>query len=98
MVQVRPPGIYPATHEKRYTPIQLVRSGVVGFVGITQKGPTNEPVRLTDPEQFRDVFGRLPMETYLEAAVKGFFDNGGAECHVLRVCHPTLGFHVWQKT
>ncbi|MEC8023647.1 MAG: phage tail sheath subtilisin-like domain-containing protein [Myxococcota bacterium] len=86
-MQFRPPGIYPATRDRRYTPVQMVKSGVVGFVGITQKGPTNTPVRLTDTEQFRDIFGRLPFDTYLETAVKGFFDNGGSECYVLRVCH-----------
>ncbi len=87
MTAVRPPGVYAAAREIRYTPIHLVRSGVVGFVGVTQKGPTNTPVRITDPSQFRDVFGRLPVDTYLETAVKGYFDNGGQECHVLRVCH-----------
>ncbi len=86
-MQFRPPGIYPATRDRRYTPVQMVKSGVVGFVGITQKGPTNTPVRLTDTDQFRDIFGRLPFDTYLETAVKGFFDNGGSECYVLRVCH-----------
>ncbi len=87
MTAVRPPGVYAANREIRYTPIQLVRSGVVGFVGLTQKGPTNTPVRLTEPAHFREVFGRLPVETPLEASVKGFFDNGGSECFVLRVCH-----------
>ena len=86
-LQARPPGIYPAPKERRFAPIALVKSGVVGFVGVTQKGPTNDPVRLTDPQQFRDVFGRLPVETPLEASVKGFFDNGGSECYVLRVAH-----------
>jgi len=87
MIQVRPPGVYPQKQERRYTPLELVRTGVAGFVGLTQKGPTNTPVRLTDFNQFRDVFGRLPFETYLDTSVKGFFDNGGSECFVLRVCH-----------
>ena len=86
-LQFRPPGIYPASRDRRYTPVRMVKSGVVGFVGITQKGPTNTPIRLSDTNQFRDVFGRLPFDTYLETAVKGFFDNGGSECYVLRVCH-----------
>lgn len=87
MIQVRPPGVYPERRERRSTGIVLAKTGVVGFVGLTEKGPTNEPVRLTDAEQFRDVFGRLPFDTYLEHSVKGFFDNGGGECYVLRVCH-----------
>ena len=87
MAQLRPPGVYAAPSDRRYTPVTLVKSGIVGFVGLTQKGPTNEPVRLTAADQFREVFGRLPFETHLETSVKGFFDNGGDECYVLRVCH-----------
>ncbi|MFT5431192.1 MAG: phage tail sheath protein FI [Myxococcota bacterium] len=87
MIQVRPPGVYSQKQERRYTPLEMVRTGVAGFVGLTQKGPTNAPVRLTDYTQFRDIFGHLPEETYLDTAIKGFFDNGGTECYVLRVCH-----------
>jgi phage tail sheath protein FI len=87
MAFTRPPGVYALPKEQRYTPLSLVKSGVVGFVGLTQKGPTNTPVRLTEAAQFRHVFGRLPVETYLDTAVKGFFDNGGTECWVLRICH-----------
>ena len=87
MISVRPPGVYPAPSDRRYTPIQLVQSGVVGFVGLTQKGPTNTPIRLTDLDQFRETFGALPFDTYLDTAVKGYFENGGTECYVLRVAH-----------
>ncbi len=88
MISVRPPGIYPTTsNERRYTPIDMVNTGIAGFVGLTQKGPTNTPVRLRAPEHFRQIFGELPFDTYLESSVQGFFDNGGEECYVLRVCH-----------
>ena len=87
MLQVRPPGVYPEKRELRNTGIDLVGTGIAGFVGLTQKGPTNEPVRLAGMDQFHDVFGKLPLDSYLEPAVKGFFDNGGDECYVLRVCH-----------
>ena len=87
MAQMRPPGVYQAPTEQRYTPINLTPSGVVGFVGLTEKGPTNEAVKLTEAKQFREQFGRLPFETYLESSVLGFFENGGTECYVLRVCH-----------
>jgi len=83
----RPPGIYALPKEQRYTPLTLAQSGIVGFVGLTQKGPTNAAVRLTEADQFRDVFGQLSFDTYLDTAVKGFFDNGGTECWVLRICH-----------
>ena len=87
MISVRPPGIYSTKSERRYTPIEMVKSGVLGFVGITQRGPTNTPVRLSDMDQFREVFGELPFDAPLQHSVNGFFENGGDECHVLRVCH-----------
>ena len=61
-LDMRPPGVHAATKDRRYTPVVLAKSGVVGFVGITQKGPTNEPVRVTSLDQFRRVFGALKID------------------------------------
>ncbi len=88
MVTYRPPGVYPERAERRYAPLTLAKSGVVGFVGITEKGPTDVPVHVTSLRRFHEVFGHLQhLDTYLEEALKGFFDNGGRECYVLRVAH-----------
>jgi hypothetical protein len=40
-------------------------------------------------EEFHSNFGHLPVSTYLESSVRGFFENGGDECFVLRTCHLT---------
>lgn len=83
----RAPGVYKAPEEQRYIPISLGPSGVAGFVGMAERGPTNRPVRITDHAQFRRVYGELKIDTYLDEAVKGFFENGGRVCYVLRVAH-----------
>ncbi|MCB9728364.1 MAG: phage tail sheath family protein [Deltaproteobacteria bacterium] len=61
--------------------------GIPGFVGVAQRGPTNQPVRLHSILEFRDAFGHLEEAGYLEQAVDGFFENGGKTCYVLRVAH-----------
>jgi len=82
---IRPPGIYDEVAEKRHTPISLGRSGVVGLVGMAERGPVNLPVRITGMPHFLDVFGDLQHGGFLAPAVKAFFSNGGQECHVVRV-------------
>lgn len=83
----RAPGIYKAKEEARFVPMQLGPVGVPGFVGVAERGPVNEPVRLTTFESFQAVYGSLEADGYLSDAVKGFFDNGGDVCYVLRVAH-----------
>jgi len=84
---IKPPGIYNEALERRHTPITLGRSGVVGFVGLAQRGPTDLPTRITGMAQFTDVFGDLPEGGFLGPAVEAFFHNGGRECYVVRVAH-----------
>ena len=83
----RAPGVYRAPAEQRYSPISLGPSGVAGFVGLAERGPTNAPTRITDYAQFRRVYGELENDNYLDEAIKGFFENGGRVCYVLRVAH-----------
>lgn len=87
MTHVRPPGMYEERSEQRFTPLRLAASGIPGFIGLTQKGPTSVPVKLRSFKAFSEVFGKLGWDTYLEDAVRGFFENGGRECYVLRVAH-----------
>jgi phage tail sheath protein FI len=87
VTEIRPPGIYSESGERTHTPIALGRSGIVGFVGLAQRGPTNEPVRISEIPQFYEVFGDLPDGGFLAPAVNAFFKNGGRECFVVRIAH-----------
>jgi hypothetical protein len=83
----RPPGLYEEQSEQTYTPLALREQGIVGFMGLSQRGPLNIPVRLEDFSKFKEIFGILDEPTYLEDSVKSFFENGGEQCYVLRVAH-----------
>ncbi|MBM4386888.1 MAG: hypothetical protein FJ088_04060, partial [Deltaproteobacteria bacterium] len=87
LVEIKPPGIYSETGDRKYTPINLGKTGVCGFIGLTEKGPSNRPVPIASFQQFREIFGYLPYESYLDRSVEGFFKNGGRECYILRVAH-----------
>jgi phage tail sheath protein FI len=83
----RAPGIYSVESESRYVPMGLGPSGVAGFVGMAERGPTDLPTRVTSYEEFLTLFGEPPLEGYLGPAIQGFFLNGGRACYVLRIAH-----------
>jgi len=88
MSNVRPPGVYLDNDlQHRHAALALYPTGIPGFLGLTQRGPLNVPVRITNLEAFQRVFGHLGHGTFLEPSLKGFFENGGRECFVLRVAH-----------
>lgn len=87
MVMNRPPGVFIERDAPRADPLGLLQSGVPCFLGLTERGPTSEPVRVTSIAEFRSRFGSLDIGGYLETAVDGFFLNGGRECYVVRICH-----------
>lgn len=87
MVLMRPPGIFSEDTPARAAPLTLLPSGVPVFLGLTERGPTNKPVRVTSLKGFHDTFGHLDVESYLATAVDGFFLNGGYECYIVRIAH-----------
>ena len=90
MVQTRSPGVFMERGAAQPQHLALLPSGVPVFLGVAERGPTNEPIRITSLEEFNLIFGRLPSEipgTYLVSAIDGFFLNGGRECYVTRIAH-----------
>ncbi|MDJ0835191.1 MAG: phage tail sheath subtilisin-like domain-containing protein [Acidobacteriota bacterium] len=82
------PGIAIA-EQVRLPPEAVVPSlGILGLVGMAERGPVNRPVRLTSSGAFLAVFGDLVGHSYLAPAVHAFFLNGGQACRVVRVVHP----------
>lgn len=77
-------------------PVAGVETGTVGFLGETERGPT-EPRLVRNFGEFERRFGGFdgyapggPLEgTYLAYAVEGFFHNGGSRCYVGRVTAET---------
>jgi phage tail sheath protein FI len=76
-------------------PIPGVSTSIGAFVGPAKAGPTNVPVRVTNWTQFITTYGvpdiKGNFDPYIYAppvmlahAVRGFFDNGGAMCWIVR--------------
>ncbi len=65
--------------------ITAVRTDIAGFAGIAQRGPLDTPVPMQSFRQFVSYFGDFHGSGYLAYAVRGFFENGGRRCWVVRV-------------
>jgi len=85
------PGVYVEELDIGAKSIEGVSTSTAGFIGETERGACT-PQLVTAVEQFARLFGRGGFDvrgnisqSYLPAAVKGFFDNGGSRCFVCRV-------------
>jgi len=65
--------------------ITAVRTDIAGFVGLASRGPVDTPVPIQSWRQFQSYFGGFSGSAYLAYAVRGFFENGGQRCWVVRV-------------
>lgn len=61
------------------------RTDVAGFVGLAERGPLHQPERLTNWRQFQQIFGGFLSYSHLAYAVRGFFENSGRACWVVRI-------------
>ena len=83
----RAPGIYQSFDAAPTPALSIANTRITGFVGLTQKGPMNEPVRLSNWDEFVEIYGVPFVESYTAHSVYGFFKNGGTDCWVVRVAH-----------
>ncbi|HTL35983.1 MAG TPA: phage tail sheath C-terminal domain-containing protein [Kofleriaceae bacterium] len=82
----RAPGIYQTFDKIGPPPLAISNARITGFVGMTQKGPMNEAVRITNWDEFFEIYG-VSTASYTTDAIFGFFKNGGSDCWVVRVAH-----------
>src|SRR5687768_272328 len=84
MSQVTYPGVYiqefvPAA------PIVGVGTSTAAFVGPTLLGDVLVPTKVMSWDSFRAGFGEDPLDgTLLWYAVRGYFQNGGQVCYIVR--------------
>jgi phage tail sheath protein FI len=88
------PGVYVEEISTGPRPIEGVSTSTSGFVGETERGPT-QPTLVTSWADYQRTFGqyidRPPFNRpsgYLPYAVRGFFDNGGQRVFIARVVGP----------
>jgi phage tail sheath protein FI len=79
------PGVYFEFLDKAPRGIRGLRTDITGFVGLAERGPRHTPVRIESWRQFQAVFGDLVPYSFLAYAVKGFFENAGRTCYIVRV-------------
>jgi len=74
--------------------IARASTAVTAFIGRALKGPVNEPTVLRSFDEYQRLFGGLWQPSTLSYAVEQYFEHGGRECIVVRVCNggraPTL--------
>ena len=85
-VQVSYPGVY-IDEFAPGAPIQGVGTSTAAFIGpAAPSAPILTPTLITSFSAFKKTFGDQPLAGfYLWYAVRGFFDNGGQQCYVVRV-------------
>jgi uncharacterized protein len=94
MVDYQAPGVY--RQDVFPPPPPSLLTGVPVFLGYADQEPvgepvdlperpTNVPLRLTLWPQFEALIGRPTADGYLADAVRGFFQNSGVLCYVVRL-------------
>ncbi|HEY0431213.1 MAG TPA: phage tail sheath C-terminal domain-containing protein, partial [Pyrinomonadaceae bacterium] len=79
------PGVYYERVDASAPAITALRTDIAGFVGIATRGPMHQALPVQSWRQFSAYFGDFTGAAYLAYAVRGFFENGGRRCWVVRV-------------
>jgi phage tail sheath protein FI len=77
------PGVYP--QDVFPPPAPDLLTGVPAFLGYADDGPFGQPQPLTLWPQFQAQFGAPREGGFMAYAVRGFFENGGLLCYVVRL-------------
>ncbi|MCG8346181.1 MAG: phage tail sheath subtilisin-like domain-containing protein [Chloroflexales bacterium] len=88
MFAYRTPGVIFEWRDVRSRAIGVLRTDIAGFVGIAERGPLHQPMKVESWTQFTSIFGSYIPQGYLAYAVEGFFANGGQICWIVRVADP----------
>lgn len=78
------PGVYIEEFEPG-APIAGVGTSTAAFIGPLPTGDPNSPAKFTSWDAFKGAYGDMPVDGFfLWYAVRGFFENGGTVCYVVR--------------
>ena len=84
MPEYQSPGVYVEEVDTGTKSVEGASTSTAGFLGETERGPV-EPTLITSFGQFKRTYGKSPSSSDLDAAVDGYFKNGGSRCYVGRV-------------
>lgn len=83
------PGVYFEFRDASPPVIRRIRTDITGFVGLAERGPLHQPVQIESWRQFQAQFGSFVPYSFLAYSVKGFFENGGRTCFIVRIAGHT---------
>lgn len=90
-VQVSYPGVYIEEFAPG-APIQGVGTSTAAFIGVASRGMMDEPTKITSWDRFQELYGNEPVPGFfLWYAVRGFFENGGQVCYIVRASNGKYG-------
>jgi uncharacterized protein len=91
-VAISYPGVYIEEIPSGVRTITGVATSITAFLGVTIKGPENEPVMVNSFGDFDRRFGGLAVNSPLSYAVRDFYLNGGSQALIVRLyVPPALG-------
>lgn len=69
------PGVYSVEQDlSQY--VSDLSSTILGLVGTSEIGPTNTPVLITSPQEFKDIFGGVSTKHYMGYAANAYLKKG----------------------
>jgi hypothetical protein len=78
------PGVYIQELPSPVHPITGVATSIAAFVGYTARGIDNRAQACYSFSDFQRLYGGLASNSEVSYAVQQFFQNGGAQCYVVR--------------
>lgn len=85
MINPTYPGVYVREESSGARAVAGVATSITAFVGMTQRGPLLQPVRVFGVPDFERAFGPGQNAGAMAAQVRLFFDNGGGVAWVTRI-------------
>lgn len=85
------PGVYVEEIESGNKPLEAASTSIVGFLGVAEKGPVNEPTLVTNWTQYTKLFGSMHENGWMAHSVFMFFLNGGTKCFINNLAEPAGG-------
>lgn len=79
------PGVVISTSVRTGPSTETVReSSQLFIVGLTERGPSDEPVLVESLAEFEDIFGGYQSWSYTHPTMETFFEEGGTRAYVAR--------------
>ena len=85
MAQVTYPGVYVEEVSSGVRPISAASTSVTAFIGVAERGPVAEAVKVFSFTEYQSRYGGFLADSFLSHSVYQFFNNGGAQCYIVRV-------------